>query len=197
MRAENYENFVWLTWFPTLISNLLNDMKKKFLAVIFSLLLTSNVLPAKAHTFHTSLTRIDYNAKEKLAEISIRLFTHDFIPALERFAGKNVDLEKSPDADKQILKYLDANFILKDKSGAAKKLVWVGKEQKVDAVYVYVEIPLAEDFDGYTLQNTIFFEMFQKQENVVIARYNEQKVDLSYKVGDKEKLLSQKTETKN
>ncbi len=152
---------------------------------------------AARHTFHTSLTRIDYNAKEKIAEISIRLFTHDFIPALERFAKKNVDLEKTPDADSLILKYLDANFILKDKTGAAKKLVWVGKEQKVDAVYVYVEIPLVEDFDGYTLQNTIFFEMFPKQENVVIARYSEKKVDLIYKIGDKEKLILRKTETKN
>ena len=149
------------------------------------------------HTFHTSLTRIDYNAKEKLAEISIRLFTHDFVPVLERFAGKNVDLEKMPDVDKLILKYLDANFVLKDKKGAAKKLVWVGKEQKVDAVYIYVEIPLDEDFDNYTLQNTIFFETFRKQVNVVVARYGEKKVDLSFNVGDKEKLISQKMEAKN
>lgn len=145
---------------------------------------------AEAHTFHTSLTRIDYNAKEKLAEISIRLFTHDFIPALERFAKKNIDLEKTPDADIQILKYLEANFVLKDKNGAAKKLVWVGKEQKVDAVYVYVEVVLDEDFGGYSLQNTLFFEMFAKQENIVVARYGEKKVDFSFKVGDKEKPIS-------
>ncbi len=173
-----------------------NEMKK-FLVVFFSLFLTANIQPSKLHTFHTSLTRIDYNAKEKLAEISIRLFTHDFVPVLERFAGKNMDLEKTPDVDKLILKYLDANFVLKDKKGAAKKLVWVGKEQKVDTVYVYVEIPLDEDFDNYILQNTIFFETFRKQVNVVVARYGEKKVDLNFNVGDQEKLISQKMEAKN
>jgi len=151
---------------------------------------------ARRHTFHTSLTRIDYNAREKLAEISIQVFTHDLVPALERFAKKNVDLEKTPDIDKLILKYLDANFILKDKKGAAKKLVWVGKKQTVDTAYIYVEILMDTDFDGFTLQNTIFFESFPKQVNLVVARYNEKKVDLKFNVGDKEKLITPNTETK-
>lgn len=133
---------------------------------------------------------MDYNAKEKLVEISIQLFTHDLAPALERFAKKNVDLEKTPDIDKLILNYLNENFVLKNSKGESKKLVWVGKEHKVETTYIYVEIPLTEDFDGYTLQNTIFFETFQKQANLVIARYNEKKVDLIYNIGDKEKLIS-------
>jgi hypothetical protein len=153
-----------------------------------------SVLTASAHTFHTSLTRMDYNAKEKLAEISIQLFTHDLVPALERFTKRNIDLEKTPDLDKTILQYLDANFVLKDKKGETKKLVWVGKEQRVDLVYVYAQIPLNEDFGEYSLQNTIFFESFPKQANLVVARYNEKKADLLYKIGDKEKLISPKIE---
>ncbi len=172
-------------------------MKKKIVIVIFSLLLTVNVFPSKVHTFHTSLTRIDYNAQEKLAEISIRLFTHDLVPVLERFGKKNVDLEKTPDLDKLILKYLDANFVLKDKKGETKKLVWVGKEQQTDTVYVYLEIPMNEDFDGYTLQNTIFFDVFRQQANMLVARYNGKKADLLFKVGDREKQITQNTEIKS
>lgn len=147
------------------------------------------------HTFHTSLTRMDYNAKEKLAEISIQLFTHDLVPALERFTKKNVDLEKTPDLDKIILRYLDANFVLKNKKGEAQKLVWIGKEQRVDTIYVYVQISLAEDFDGYSLQNSIFFESFPKQANLVVARYADKKADLLYKIGDREKQISAKPQT--
>jgi hypothetical protein len=172
------------------------NMKKSILVLIFSLILTSGVSASNLHTFHTSLTRMDYNAKDKLVEISIQLFTHDLVPVLERFSRKNVDLEKTPDIDKLILKYLDANFILKDGKGAAKKLVWVGKEQKVDTTYVYVEIPLNENFDSFALQNTIFFETFRKQVNVVVARYAEKKVDLIFNAGDKEKPISQKMEAK-
>ena len=142
-------------------------------------------LAASIHTFHTSLTRMDYNAKEKLAEISIQLFVHDLVPLLENKAKKRVDLEKTTDVDKFIQAYLADNFILKDKNGEVKKLVWVGKEVKVDTVFVYVEIPLAEDFSGYSLQNTLFFESFPEQTYLVIARYSDKKADLLFKVGDK------------
>jgi hypothetical protein len=170
-------------------------MKRSISILAFSFLLAINVCTAEAHTFHTSLTRMDYNAKEKLAEISIQLFTHDLVPALERFTKKTVDLEKTPDLDKTILRYLDANFILKNKKSEAKKLVWVGKEQRVDTIYVYVQIPLEEDFGEYSLQNTIFFESFPKQANLVVARYNEKKSDLLYKIGEGEKLISAKPQT--
>lgn len=152
---------------------------------IFVLSLTANALPSNLHTYHTSLTRIDYNEKEKLAEISIQMFHHDLVPVLEKRTKKRLDLEKTPDVDSIILKYLDENFVLKDKRGEIKKLVWVGKEMKADTIFVYVEIPLEKDFGGFDLQNTLFFESFPEQTNFVIARSNQKKADLLYKVGNK------------
>lgn len=149
---------------------------------------------AASHTFHTSLTRMDYNAKDKRAEISIQLFVHDLVPTLEKLTKKKVDLEKNPDIDKFILKYLDDNFILKDKSGEQKKLVWVGKEISVDTIFVYVEIQLSEGLGGYSLQNTLFFESYPEQTNLVITRYNGKKTDLLFKVGDKFKEIKEKEE---
>lgn len=138
-----------------------------------------------AHRYHTSLTRMDYNAKEKTIEISTQIFTHDLVPALERRAKKRIDLEKTPDADKLIFEYLNENFILRDKNGAAQKLVWVGKELEVDAVWVYVEAAAPEGLQGASLQNTILFESFPEQTNFVVARFDGKKGDLVFKVGDK------------
>jgi hypothetical protein len=103
-------------------------------------------LPAR-HTFHTSLTRMDYNAQEKMLEISIQLFTHDLLPTLQKRTGKQVDLEKTPGVDELILAYLNQNLILRDKNGEAQKLTWIGKEIEVDTTYVYVQIPLTADFE--------------------------------------------------
>ena len=136
------------------------------------------------HNYHTTLTRIDYKEKEKLVEISVQLFTHDFVPALERRAGKPIDLEKTSDIDKIIFNYLNENFVLKDKTGAAKKLVWVGKEVSVDTIYVYVESRSEESLEGYKLQDTFFFNAFPEQTNLVIARYGGVKADLLFKPGD-------------
>jgi hypothetical protein len=172
-------------------------MKKSFTVVICILFLAVSAIPSKTHRFHTSLTRIDYNAQEKLGEISIQLFSHDLVPVLERYAKKNIDIEKTPGVDKIILQYLEANFILRDAKGVAKKLAWVGKKLNADIVEIYIETAMNEDFEGYTLRNTIFFEAFREQINVVVARYNEKKIDLSFKVGDKEKSFSQASEIKN
>ena len=158
--------------------------------ILFSIaLIAFFISPARAHRYHTSLTRMDYNAKEKLVEISIKLFTHDLAPVLEKQAKKPVDLEKTPDVDRLIFDYLNQNFILKNKNGESQKLVWVGKELDVDTVVVYVEIPLEKNFENFSLQNSIFFETFPEQTNLVTARFGETKSDLLFKVGDKFKVI--------
>ncbi|MBA2620486.1 MAG: hypothetical protein H0U87_04735 [Acidobacteria bacterium] len=172
---------------------------KNFYRLIFSLglilFLLGNVFALNAHTYHTSLTRIDYKTKENLVEISIQLFTHDFVPALERRAKKPIDLEKTPEIDKIILDFVNANFVLKDKTDRAKKLVFVGKEIQVDTVFVYVETDSDEDLENFSLRNTLFFDAYAEQTNRVVARYSDKKADLIFKAGDEfKKIQSAKTE---
>jgi hypothetical protein len=159
---------------------------------IFALLLFTFYLlplPAEAHTYHTSLARMDYNEKDKNIEISIQLFIHDAVPMFERRLKKRVDIAKTPEVDGELFKYLSENFVLQNSKGETQKLNWVGKEFENDVVYVYVEIPFAESFEGTKLQNTIFFESFPEQTNLVIAHFGEKKIDLLYKSGDKFKDL--------
>lgn len=159
------------------------------LVTAFIASLAGIAFPLNLHTYHTTLTRIDYNQKEKLVEISIQMFPHDLVPLLEKRAKKNIDLENTKDIDSIIFKYLTENFVLKDKQGEIKKIVLVGKEMRADTMFVYVEIPLEQDFDGFDLQNTLFFESFPEQTNLVIARIDQRKADLAYKVGDKFKQI--------
>ncbi len=161
-----------------------------FLLLPFYFLLFTS--PTSAHRYHTSLTRMDYNEKEKLVEITIQLFTHDLVPVLEKRAKKSIELEKTPDIDKIILEYLSQNFILKNKKGEAQTLNWVGKELEVDTAYVYVEIPMSESPEGLTLQNTIFFESFAEQTNLVTSRFDAKKSDLLFVAGDKFKEITAK-----
>jgi hypothetical protein len=151
-----------------------------------------------AHRFHTSLTRIDYNSGEQLVEISIQLFTHDLAPLLEQRAGRRVDLEKTLDVDKLIFDYLNETFVLSDRKGEIRNLKWVGKELDVDSIWIYVETPSKESPENFNLQNTIFFESFQEQTNLVICRYEGKKTDLMFKVGDKTKeILTSKPKEDN
>jgi len=132
---------------------------------------------------------MDFNAKEKNIEISIQLFIHDVTPMLERRLKKRVDIDKTPEVDGEIFRYLSENFVFQNKKGETQKLKWVGKEFENDVIYAYVEIPFDEDFEGAKLQNTLFFESFPEQTNLVISRIGEKKSDLLFKSGDKFKEL--------
>ncbi len=166
---------------------------KNFYRLIFSLALVlfwlGNVFALNAHTYHTSLTRIDYNVKEKLVEISIHLFTHDLIPALERQSKKSIDLEKTTDIDKIMFEFVNRNFVLTDKNDKAKTLVFVGKEIQADTVFVYVQADSSEGLESFNLKNTFFFDAYPEQTNLVIARYAGKKADLLFKAGDKFKRI--------
>ena len=159
-----------------------------FLVII---IVAAAVHSAGLHRFHTTLTRIDYNQDEKLYEISIRLFTHDLVPLLERRSGKRVDLEKTFNVDEMIQGYLAENFVLTDKKGAVKQLKWIGKEVETDSIRVFVESPATENLEGYKLKNTLFFESFPEQSNLVVCLYDGKKADLMFKVGDKIKEITE------
>ncbi len=164
--------------------------------LVLQLFLTaSGFTSLNSHRYHTSLTRMDYNAKEKIIETSIQIFTHDLIPLLEQRTKRRIDLEKTPDIDKLIFNYLGENFLLKDNKGETKKIKWVGKELDVDTARIYVEISSDKSPDGFSLQNTLFFESFPEQTNLVIARFDEKKADLLFKVGDKFKEIKQTIST--
>lgn len=164
-------------------------LKLFFILAIFSQAAFS--APLGWHTFHTSLTRMDYNAQDKIIEVSIQLFTHDVVSVLEKQNKKNIDLEETPDIDALLLKYLEPNFILKNKKGEVLKLKIIGKEIQAETTYLYLEISCEENFENYTLQNTIFFESFPKQVNLAVMRFGDKKADLYFKVGDKAKIITE------
>lgn len=163
--------------------------RKFFLIVVPIVILSLNVFTFAAHRFHTTLTRIDYNQEDRLFEISIQLFTHDLERLLKKRHGKTIDLEKTANADQLIFGYLNENFVLSDKKGEVKNLKWIGKEFDTDAVRVYLETTATEIPEGYTLKNTLFFESFPEQANLVVCRYDGKKADLLFKVGDKTKQI--------
>lgn len=153
-----------------------------FLAV---LMFTCSSSVVSAHRYHTTLTRMDFNEKEKLVEITTHVFLHDLIPTLERKNSKKIDLDKKEEAEKLIFEYLQENFILRNKNGQTKSLKWVGWETKVDSGWLYFETEMPEGLEGASLQNTLFFESFAEQSNLVICKYEGKKADLAFKVGDK------------
>lgn len=144
---------------------------------------------ASAHTFHTSLMQLEYNEQEKTVEISIEVFAHDLEDVLSSRSGRHVMLDRTPDADKLALAYLQDTVTLKNGAGEIKALSWVGMESKADAVWLYVEAQMPEGLQGAQLRDGIFFELLDDQVNLVHVKHGSLKMDLVFKRGDEFKAL--------
>jgi hypothetical protein len=166
-----------------------------FLPFVFCLL----SIPASAHRYHTSLTRIDYDADEKLAQITMRVFTTDIEDALTKKNGgkQQIHLDKTPKVDEMILSYLADRFVLKNKGGETKKLRWVGLQTENDVTLLFVETPMPEGFEGATLENSILSDQFDDQVNLVTTRFGGAKTDLVFRTNDVPQTLIKKIERTN
>lgn len=124
---------------------------------------------AAVHAFHTSLTEIQYNAKEKSLEISIRMFTDDLETALTKASnGQKIMIGgKNDNSDAILNKYIQQHFAILTPQKQKKPMTVLGKELEGDATWVYVEIPNGQDFKGNILYNNIMQELFDDQTNLV------------------------------
>jgi hypothetical protein len=142
-------------------------------------------LTAAPHTFHTSLMSIEYNHQEQLLEISLQVYTHDLETILsKRAGGKDVRLDKTPNAESLVFAYLQETVTVKNNSGDIKPLAWVGMEPQTDKVWLYFESKLPEGTNGTQLRNRLFFDLLEDQINLVHLKDQDNKSDLVFKPGD-------------
>lgn len=139
--------------------------------LIFTLL-----LPTARHDFHTSITEMRVNAKDKTVEVTVRVFTDDLENALTRAnANQRVRLEaadkNTPAVERAIDRYLKQHFLLTGGNGKPKTFRYLGKEFEADATWLYLEIPLTEPLTGAKLQHNVLFDLFDDQTNLVNVFY--------------------------
>jgi hypothetical protein len=151
-------------------------------------------LTVSSHRFHTTLTRIDLNEKEKKAEISIQMFTHDVNEIFDKKYPNKFDLEKKEESSKILFEFIERNFLLKSKKGELSKFKLVGYETDADSMWIYLETDLSESLEGFQLQNSLFFDNYPEQSNIVICKYLGKKADLAFKDGDVFKEIIAKTQ---
>lgn len=135
--------------------------------------------PLTLHDFHASVTQMQFNPKERVFEISIRIFTDDFEKGLSAATGNRVTLTSSPGSDDKndpiIEKYIHAHFAYASPQKQPKPIKYVGHETEADAHWLYLEMPYTEPFRGGLLKQNVLMELFDDQVNMVNVQYQGQK----------------------
>lgn len=159
-------------------------MKRTIHILILSVVCLCQVAPgAFAHKYHTSVTRLEYNAEDRSAEITIQTFTDDIEAILTKRAGRTIRLDASKDSGRLILDYLQSAFELRV-GGAKLELQWVGLEMKGGTAWLYVLAKLPVGLSKTGLRNALLFDLFEDQVNIVNVLNNGKKQSLVFKRGD-------------
>ncbi|HVS96235.1 MAG TPA: DUF6702 family protein [Puia sp.] len=122
-----------------------------------------------AHPLYISVTEIDHNAKDRLLEVSVKIFTNDFETVLEKFSGSRVDLSASADkavAARLIESYVEKHLRLKV-DGKPVLLHFVGSENENDGTWSYFQVNGIAAVKRIDAVNDLLYDAFSQQINIM------------------------------
>ncbi|GAB2529921.1 hypothetical protein GCM10027085_20840 [Spirosoma aerophilum] len=114
---------------------------------------------------------MQYDPKERVFEISMRIFTDDFEKALTEASRSKVNLNGPAKNDLLIEKYVQSHFFYTTPQKQTKAIKYVGYEVEADAHWIYLEMPFSEPFRGGSLKQNVLMELFDDQVNMVNIQY--------------------------
>lgn len=145
-----------------------------------------------AHDFHVSLTEVNFNAKAKTFEVSVRLFTDDLDKALELdgiSSAKLVSGQPTLSLDKQLAFYLSKHFQLKV-DDRPLSFTFIGLENQLDATWCHLEFAAPAMFTSITVSNSCLMEVYNDQTNMVTCTVNGKNKSMILQKGASEKKVS-------
>jgi hypothetical protein len=141
------------------------------------------------HAFHTSITQIEYNAKAKTYEISVRLFSDDFARAIDlENKTKNTKIEDGDKNEKVVFDYVNKHFSIVSPQNKKAVLKFIGKENEDLATWIYIELPVDQLTNGCKIQQISMMELFDDQVNILNYRNGEIRKTLLFDSKNKVKI---------
>lgn len=138
----------------------------KYIIVLF-------ILPLFAftsmHKYYLSLTQIDYNEKSKALQVTMNVFIDDFELTMNNTFNKQFNLNTKNelvDSEKFFNQYLQEHFKIK-LEGQPISFNYIGRKYEGDVVFFYLEFEDVTDVKSIEIENTVLFEYFADQKNLI------------------------------
>lgn len=122
-----------------------------------------------AHPLYISVTEINHNSRDKILEISCKIFTNDFEAVLEKMSGSRVDLSAAASkaaSDKLIESYVEKHLRLKV-DGRPVVLHFVGSEKENDGTWSYFQVNDVPAVKRIDVVNELLYDGFNQQINIM------------------------------
>lgn len=126
------------------------------------------------HPFHVSVTNVYHKADKNVVQMEIRIFLDDLEKALRGYSGDE-KLNVTEGNPKYISRVLNA--YLQEKislvvDGKTLQMSFVGNEPELstNVMWCYYEIQEVNSLSEFKVRNTVLFEEFDDQENIIHYR---------------------------
>lgn len=127
-----------------------------------------------SHPIFVSVTEIEHNGKDKVVEISCKIFTNDFEEVLRKTYKTKIDLIDTK--QNAAMKVYVSDYIKKHFSvqidGKNQNLEFLGFEQIEEGIYCYLEIKNIAVVKNLVVTNNALYEQQKTQSSVVHATVN-------------------------
>jgi hypothetical protein len=121
------------------------------------------------HGVHLSTATVDYQTESRRLEVMITLSADHLEEILRRKSGREIELDRTKEAEPLARDYVLARFELRDAAGQKLPLKWVGWEIKGGNVNVYVEASWSGTA-GLKLRNDLLLDWQRDQVNRVLPK---------------------------
>ncbi|MEC7643599.1 DUF6702 family protein [Idiomarina sp.] len=153
-----------------MIKTLKSNISRSIIGLIASCALLP---PVAAHKYFFGLTDVSWNAHTGNIEVVHQYTLHDVELAIGRFYDEPFRIDQ-PDADQRVKEWIRARFVMKDTSGRALNLDWVGLEADFQNLWIYQEKSHTKtDFCDWKITNRVMLSTYPAQVNTVNVKSDE------------------------
>jgi len=134
-----------------------------------SLIITLFVIYGFSHKYYVSTSLYDFKEDLGSLQITIRVFQDDFTEIIKK--KYQVDISMNNDINSNEIKSKIKDYLLSNLSIYLDKnkydLFYLGSEEKNEMIVAYLELEDIPTFKSIELKNTILFDLFEKQQNII------------------------------
>ena len=125
--------------------------------------------------FFSSMTKADYDAGSKSLKFTAKI-------NVEHIANTVKINPNSAGFEAGVKKYVGNNFAV-EINGSIKSITFTGSQISDEAVWIYFEVNNVESISTMKIKNTILFDAYPKQFNVVNIVYKGQQKTMNFQKG--------------
>lgn len=167
-------------------------LKMKFNKYLLILLFVPFLAFTSMHKYYLSLTQIEYNEKSRSLQITMNVFIDDFELTMNNTFDKQFNLnteDELVDSETYFHNYLKEHFKVK-LGGQSVNFNYIGRKYEGDVVFFYLEFEDVANVKSIEIENTVLFEYFDDQKNLIKLKIKGEFDSLLLTKGKKKGLLN-------